>query len=68
MNVLTKDQVNTSCDDCKRDVPAVVAIQGDGRYPIWVCLTCLHRAVSKLNNEGCRGCGMIAMNCACKED
>jgi hypothetical protein len=61
MNVLTKDHVNTSCDECKRDVDAVVAIQGDGRYPIWVCLECIEKARTLLVEkhwvkvEGCGG-------------
>lgn len=50
MQVLKRDEFKTSCDECERDVPAVIAVDGYA-HPTWICLDCINKAKAMLDEE-----------------
>jgi hypothetical protein len=50
MQVLKRDEFQASCDECERDVPAVIAVDGYA-HPTWICLDCINKAKAMLEEE-----------------
>jgi len=49
MQVLKRDEFKASCDECERDVPAVIAVDGYA-HPTWICLDCINKAKEMLED------------------